>query len=120
VRRNLACISYQVGEKDSERYFADYWEVLAFLREMPAPAFRRPNTNNMAGIVRCDAGHAEDVSVGYLQRLPADLEHLGIHAASLSNTNPTGLRPWRLLPVPIPHSSCARSRARLTVCAALR
>ncbi|MBY4869287.1 hypothetical protein K6W76_22700 [Burkholderia anthina] len=60
---------YQVGTKNRERYFADYWDALAFLKDMHKPAFRRRNGNGIAGIVTCDHGNSEDVSISYLQRL---------------------------------------------------
>ncbi|KWF30942.1 hypothetical protein [Burkholderia pseudomultivorans] len=62
---------YQVGTKNRERYFADYWDALAFLKDMDKPAFRRRNGNGIAGIVTCDHGNVEEVSISYLQRLLA-------------------------------------------------
>lgn len=57
---------FQVGEKDNERYVADYWEALAELMKMSAPKFRRPNKSNNRGIVACKFGDVDEVKRSYL------------------------------------------------------
>ncbi|MDR5761472.1 hypothetical protein [Caballeronia sp. LZ035] len=70
---------YQVGRKGEEQYISDYWEALAFLKGMASPAFRRPNGNGNRGIVTCQPGNAEDVSLRYLQEQLAQTDAAGGH-----------------------------------------
>ncbi|KAK42942.1 hypothetical protein BG58_37260 [Caballeronia jiangsuensis] len=72
---------YQVGKKGDEQYIADYWEALAFLKGMASPAFRRPNGNGNRGIVTCQPGDTEDVSLRYLQEQLAQTNAAGGHRA---------------------------------------
>lgn len=54
---------YRIGEKGSEQVIPDYWEALALLRSMSTPRFRRKNSAGNAGIVACQPGDVEEVSV---------------------------------------------------------
>ncbi|ASK34559.1 hypothetical protein CEK62_09265 [Alcanivorax sp. N3-2A] len=43
---------YTVGEKGNEQRFGDFEEVLAYLRDMGLPKWRRPNSKGRWGIVQ--------------------------------------------------------------------
>lgn len=59
---------YRVGAKGKERYFSDYWEALYFLKQLHAPASRRPNASKIPGIVRCQPGDTDNFEVAYLHQ----------------------------------------------------
>lgn len=58
---------YKVGQKGEEKLFTDYWTALECLVSMQPPRFRRPNTENNFGIVRCESGDLEEVSREYIE-----------------------------------------------------
>jgi hypothetical protein len=65
---------FQIGEKGNERYVRDYWAALEELREMQVPRFRRPNGNNIPGIVACKSGDVDEVKRAYIEE---QLHNLG-------------------------------------------
>lgn len=64
---------YQIGEKGNERYIGDYWEALGALQEMSVPRFRRPNKNNIFGIVACKPDDYDEVKRSYIEAQLANI-----------------------------------------------
>jgi len=58
---------FQIGEKGNERYIRDYWDALAALQDMSVPRFRRPNRNNIPGIIACKPGDYDEVKREYIE-----------------------------------------------------
>lgn len=58
---------FKVGPKGSEELFTDYWAALERVSLMQPPRFRRPNSEKNFGIVTCELGAFEDVSLKFIE-----------------------------------------------------
>lgn len=58
---------FQIGPKGEEVYYADYWMAIKELKAMSTPRFRRPNENNIPGIVACKPGDVEEVKRSFIE-----------------------------------------------------
>jgi hypothetical protein len=58
---------YRIGPKGSEEQFADYWTALSRLSSMQTPRFRRPNSEGIFGIVKCESGALEEARRDFIE-----------------------------------------------------
>ena len=65
--------TYRIGKKGGEHLVADYWEALKLVCAMPKPRFRRKNNEGNAGLVTCQPGQVEEVSLAAIEDQLAQL-----------------------------------------------